>query len=100
MLRIKNIQDTNKLYKRLIHTNSSTHDEKVRQGRLIIQDPQDNQTLINNIPLKTVNVKNNLINNRLLITPKQTLQVDPMNKKKRMIQSPARFVENENAKYR
>jgi len=100
MLRIKNIQDTNKLYKRLIHTNSSTRDEKVRQGRLIIQDPQDNQTLINNIPLKTVNVKNNLINNRLLITPKQTLQVDPMNKKKRMIQSPAIFVENENAKYR
>jgi len=97
MLRIKNNQDTNKLYKRLIHTNSSSYDQQVREGRLIIQDPQDNQTRSNRIPLKTVNVKNNLINNRLLITPKQTLEVDPMNRKKRMIQRPSKYIYNETA---
>ena len=85
MLRLKVFRDNRTLAKRLDNKNGAQRDQEIREGRLIIQLPQTNNNQRNDIPLKTIRTKNNLINNRLLLKTNKSLIVEPQNKKKLII---------------
>ena len=76
-----NAQTTQLFNKRIATLNGSNRNQEVKEGRLIIQPELTNSSNIKT-PLRTVGVKNNLVNNRLLINADKQIIVEPETKKK------------------
>ena len=65
--------------------------QELKDNRLVVQSDLTNSSTINT-PLKTINMKNNLINNRLLMRPNKQIIVEPQLKKKVLRKRPVKYI--------
>jgi len=65
--------------------------QQLKDNRLVIQPDLTNSSTINT-PLKIVNIKNNLINNRVLMKPNKQIIVEPQLKKKVLRKRPVDYI--------
>jgi len=89
MLTIKNNAQTRNFLEKRIQTNSGANRaQEIREGRLVIQPDITDNAAINRTPMKINGVRNNLINNRLILKTTKKLAVEPHLKKKTMRKRP------------